>query len=598
MSWVLIELVLRSLRGRVRRWLRLLRTPRYLVAFVVGVAYFGWIIVRPWLMSASNPVGSGALAALLPQLQGLVALTLALAATLTWLLLPGRPALRLSAAELEILMPAPLPRRQIIAYALLKEQPALLFGAFLVAVGRPVLLPGAWALLTLASLHVKVCALTKARLKEQPATRAWVVRAVVLAGLMAYWLVLLGAVRQAWWLDAAHLGRTAAPVGLLPGVARAFTTTGPARVLLLPFLLVTAPLAAPAGAMLLAGWGACALLVGLHVFWVVHTQVRFEEATLARARRRAASRDPRQRRTRLTPAARCRVPFTLVPRGRPETAVFWKSLVQVVRWPLGRVAAGLGLVIVAAGLAVTWAHDGTVVLAVTMPVVAILAMLALFAPLSVRADLRLDLTRLELVRTWPVAAGRLVLADVLVPAGVGWMAAAAAAGVMTAVDLALRLVPGGASAELAHGLIPIQLLPALGVHEAVAVPLAALAGFIVLAALVTLHAAAVNLAVVLLPGWIPLGHDRPRGPAAFGQSLVAGVGMMLVLLLGLTPAALAVGAVATVQALVGLPFVAWELPLLALVVALPLLAEAAFAVWLAGLRLGRIDPAAELLNAM
>ncbi len=597
MSPVLLELVLRSLVGRVRRWLRLLRTPRYLVAFVVGVVYFGWMIVRPWLMGATGPPG-GALAQLLPQLQGLLALALALAATLTWLLLPGRAALHLSSAELEILAPAPLPRRDIIAYALLKEQPAILFGAVLVGLGRPALLPWAWAVLTLASLHVKVCALTKARLRERPTARAWVVRLLVLAGLVAYWAALIGGVRHAWWLNvAATTGGGAAPVGLLPAVARAFTAPGVGRLLLLPFLLITAPLAAPAGGMLLAGWAALLVLLGLHMVWVVHTQVRFEEATLERARRRAASRDPRARHTRITPAGRRLVPFRLLPEGRAATAVLWKSLVQVARWPLGRVVAGVATLVVGAGAAAAVIPQAEVVLAVLVPMAAVLAMLALFAPLSLRADLRLDLTRLELVRTWPVPAWQVVLADLLVPALVGWIAAAAAAGVVTAADAALRLSGGGPSRELTHGLIPVQLLPLPGVPEAAVVPLAALAGLIVLAALVALHAAAVNLAVVLLPGWIPLGHERPRGPAAFGQSVIAGGGMMLVLLVGLLPAGLLVGVVVAGQAFAGLVLPVWELPLLGLIAALPLLAEAGGAVWLAGWRLARLDPTADLLDA-
>ena len=44
MSTVLLRILLLSIRGRFVRWIRMLRQPKYLVGFVVGVAYVGfWI---------------------------------------------------------------------------------------------------------------------------------------------------------------------------------------------------------------------------------------------------------------------------------------------------------------------------------------------------------------------------------------------------------------------------------------------------------------------------------------------------------------------------------------------------------------------------
>ena len=43
MTPALLELLLRSLRGRFRRWFRLLRQPKYSIGFALGLLYFVWI---------------------------------------------------------------------------------------------------------------------------------------------------------------------------------------------------------------------------------------------------------------------------------------------------------------------------------------------------------------------------------------------------------------------------------------------------------------------------------------------------------------------------------------------------------------------------
>ena len=46
MSLALLELLLLSVRGRFVRWFRLLRKPKYLIGFVIGVGYVGFFLLR------------------------------------------------------------------------------------------------------------------------------------------------------------------------------------------------------------------------------------------------------------------------------------------------------------------------------------------------------------------------------------------------------------------------------------------------------------------------------------------------------------------------------------------------------------------------
>ena len=46
MSLALLELLVRSIRGRFVRRFRLLRQPKYLIGFVIGVGYVGFFLLR------------------------------------------------------------------------------------------------------------------------------------------------------------------------------------------------------------------------------------------------------------------------------------------------------------------------------------------------------------------------------------------------------------------------------------------------------------------------------------------------------------------------------------------------------------------------
>lgn len=127
-----------SLFNLVRQRLRRLRQPRYLIGAIVGVAYLymaffshDWShdvrsdasAVERWTM---DPAWHG----LLVDVTGAVLLMVALMA---WLLPSKRAALRFTEAEVAFLFPAPLTRRALIHYRLLRMQFGILLTALLMS---------------------------------------------------------------------------------------------------------------------------------------------------------------------------------------------------------------------------------------------------------------------------------------------------------------------------------------------------------------------------------------------------------------------------------------------------------------------------------
>jgi ABC-2 type transport system permease protein len=661
----LLELLWRSSRGGLVRRARRLRQPRYLIAFLASAAYFGFLVLPGflrWTRQAGGPSGLGDGGAYGPagiaggasgdaaQLVLLwMALLLALGMTLLWALASSKPALGLSEADANLLLPAPLPRRKIIELAIWKQQAGLLSGALVVTLVRGYGTPAtrlarlltSWALLTLISLHGKGVSLWKARLRELAPAAARRRAGIAIALAAAYWL----AVGLA--LNAALAGPGA---GAPPGAAAARAATAVASAaspasaglaavrdalhrlaasppplltaLLAPFRWLAAAAlgvgwrmggAPPAGALsggglagggprsgggpggLLAALFLAALLVA-HYEWVVRSRGRFEDAVLERARRQL---DRRRRRPALPPPAsraRRREPFPLAPAGPPEIAIYWKNLLIPGRRPLARRA----WLIVLAGVA-AWAvgaasgSPAAYLAAAAGSGLMLMVTVPLFAGLNLRHDLRMDLLHVELLRSWPVPGWRLVAAELLAPAttALSWTLGgyAVLVGAVLAAGARLHAVSQalGWSGPGA---------PAGGAGGGMVGAIVALATALLIAGIpISLLSSAVqNLAALMFPGWIALGPERRSGSGLTGQRLLIFLGQMVALLVGLLPAALLVAAALLAGGWLGIPQRPWQAPFLALLASLPLLAEVAVLVRAGGAFWDRLDPAQELLS--
>jgi ABC-2 type transport system permease protein len=553
-----------SLKNRVLRRLRRLREPRYVAGLVVGVLYLYWVVFRNQMRSGRSR-GNGvaaiaAFASFAPDIVAGAALALWALAVVAWLWPFGARTWVFSGAEVQFLFAAPVTRRALLTYKLLRSQLGLLFGVAIAALlsgaaraaaaGRWSLVLGGWLLFAAIHLHVLGANLTKGSFRARPSRVSW------LAASSAVVMILLsGAVLGTCAVHAAAF--SSRPFGeALRGVVAA-SRTGIAAAALWPFAAVIAPMFAAGPAAFARALVPALAVVGANYWWVLTSDAQLEQAAAAAEQRRAAGRHGLP-----APVVRA-APFTLGPIGRLETAVFWKNTIQFGRYVsvavLVRVLIPIVLLAVVIGLN---RRGGSFA-----PLVLMLALFTtLIGPYAVRNDLRTDLPRLPVLKTWPISGRELLVGELLAPTFV----LSVVAWFLLAVAFALwpSWMAGPADA--------------LG-RTAVAIACAVLAPMLIAGQLIIQ-----NAAVVLFPAWIVTGGARARGIEAMGQNMLMMAGTLLSLAIGVLPAAAVAGGLgALLYALVGWPGV---LPA-AIVFAGVLLAEAVLVLTWLGRVLERTDPA-------
>jgi hypothetical protein len=508
-------LAAQSARNRLVRQLRRLRTPRYALALLLGLGYL-------WAIGVHQRPGSAGLAVTPELLELLAAAGVTGVLLWTWVFGADRQALAFSRAEVTWLFPAPVTRRELIQYKLLRGQFVILFNVvlwtFLLSGGstgtRPWWRAGAiWVLLTTLTLHRLGVALLRRSLLEhgKAALRARVVTLTLVAVVLVVAVVDAGlavpAIRGVWerglWeflLAAREAADRPVPAALLL----------PGRLLARPMLAQT-----------WAEWGRAMLpaagMLILHYVWVVRSDAAFEEsaAAAALARHRAGRRTGRAPRFTARPIPR------LAPAGWPAGALLWKNLAAVARTGRVRVAL-LGFAAAAIAIVLLWLGGSRTMLEVVGWLAAMWAgILLILGPQWVRNDLRTDLSRLALLRSYPLRGKTVVGAETTGS---------------TAVLTALQL-----------GLVGIAYLAFWGggVEEpSPELRTAALAGAVVFLPPINFLAMLIqNGAALLLPAWVRLGPDRPIGVEALGHNMLVMVGFGAILALLLLAPSIVGGAV-------------------------------------------------------
>ena len=520
-----LYIIVCSFRNRARVRLQRLRQPRYFVGAIAGAAYLYFSFFARFRASRSSvarrsgrpprvPASMAAPLAVAPALGGLALL---MAAAGSWLFPMDSSLLEFSEAEQQFLFPAPVSRRQLLVYRILRSQLGMLFGSAMIGVFSPQgigvsrlrISSAAWIILVTARIYFTGVTLARARLGASGGRTRHVAWLPVSALALALALV-AGAVGDQW--------RHAPPADPLAGlilIGRA-ADSPPVSLVLMPFKAIVKPLFAEwPGAYLVAIAWALVVLAAVAT-WVLLSDEAFQEAVSDAAERRT------QQPVRSgEPIYKVRsTGWVLPPTGRPETAFAWKAAMQTLRMVDKRsllrgviILACLTIVAALMGRANGLASLlGAFSMAGTMFSV-------LLAPQIVRMDLRQDLQHLELLKTWPVKAsavvrGELVWPSLIITAGAWTMLAVAtflAGTMMENVDLGLRL---GGSAALAI-LTPAIILSQLTIH---------------------------NAAALIFPAWVPLGNQRPRGLDAMGQRLIMLGATWLLLALSLLPGAI-IGAI-------------------------------------------------------
>ncbi|AFE04749.1 putative ABC transporter permease [Corallococcus coralloides DSM 2259] len=559
----------RTWRNRVVRQVQRLKRPRYLLGALVGLAYLYSLVGRSVFVQ-----GTGRAVSPNARLFAEFSLEVSVLGTLVtaWVLGADRPALTFTQTEVQTFFAAPVTRKALLHYKLLRGLLSAMLAALAATlfVGRftsprPVLffLGAALAMGTLY-LHGTAASFVRAWLVSQGRWGSAVRWAVVAVVMVAGMGTLLSTLRD--YPLPENLSR---PFAVREWLREVLDAPGP-RAVLWPGRALVAPAMARSWEGFLRYLPASLALLVAHYAWVLAVEVPFEDSAVAGAEARTRRREQRAARSGSIRVGR--VPFVLKARGRPEVALLWKNLIARRRMGSGLVmllSFGVLGAVFALVMGDTRLFSNSREFLGPMALMVALAM-AVIGPSAFRTDLRMDLPKLELLRALPLTGWQVVGAELA--------ASALTLGVAQWVMLLLALVLGvGAddvtlapwSTPVVLGLLPV--LPALG-----------LAGLFVQ-----------NAAVVLLPAWIPADSERARGVEALGQRLLTLVGTLVVTFLGLLPAAV-------VALLVGYPLFTvmgrWAVPLAGLAAAGALFAEVALGVAVLGRAFERLDVSEEQSN--
>ncbi len=344
-------------------------------------------------------------------------------------------------------------------------------------------------------------------------------------------------------------------------------SAGPALYLLFPFRLVVRPFLAADSATFLSALPPVLLIFVLHYLWVIHSDVAFEEASVDAsqklATRIAAVRTGNWQAARENRKGR-RAWFRLAPVGPLPVAMLWKNLIGVGQVFSPRLGIALMTIVVILGISfrnIGLSQDVSALIRILMAI--ILGYSLLLGPQILRLDFRHDLSRADVLKTFPARGWQIALGEILAPVVV-----------LAAFQWLLLLLGAGLSLYFPGQQTALML--AIGVGAAVLLP--------VLDAVLLIIP---NAGVLLFPSWIQIGKDSPRGIETTGQRLIYGLAQMLVLLVALAPAALAfAGVFFLLKAALG-PAIA--VPFASLAAALALAVEAGLGVLLLGKLFDRFD---------
>lgn len=522
MSGALLYLTARSFTNRLRAKASQLRNPRYALAFVLGAAFLWLIIGR----HDPTPPADRSLTARHRELA--LAILVSWAVAWTWLFGSSRVALVFSAAEAEFLFASPVARRSLINFKLFHAQGRVLWSTVIWAL---LLAPaglgaaagmhaaGLWVMLSTLQLHRVGASFFRAGVREQGATGVRR-RLPTLLILVALTVAVGGVVASAVpaLLDAFPRGGSALLAALDAAAARPV-----AHALLAPFrLLVRAGTAEEPHVWLRAMVPALAILLA-HYVWVIRSDAAFEESAAEAAFQRVSRLASHGGAAGPTAAGAgpSAPPFRLAPLGRPAVAVYWKNLTAVMRTArIRKVAVAFALGAAALGL-LSLQQSGPIPSAIG----ALCGTWAVFSialgPQWVRNDLRTDLLHLELLRSYPVSGAEILAAE-----------AAAAATVLTLVQLILIAL--AYCALLGDPTMPLSIRSR---------SIAVLAAAVVLPAVNYVGLLLLNGGALLFPAWVRIGPARASGVEGLGQNALSMVAYALALVVVLTPAVIAGGAV-------------------------------------------------------
>lgn len=495
-----VELALRTFRNRVVSRVRRLRDPRYLVGALFGLTYFGWIFFRN--RGAAMLFRAGPASALRVDVVAGAVLGIMLFA---WALPGDSGGLEFSEAEIAFLFPAPLRRRDLLLYKIIRQQPQVMMSVAvftLLGATRSKFI-GLWIAFSVMSIYMMLVALGRARLRLMGIN--FVVRLIAVLGVAAG-LVALGAyVSKGISL---HADRAT----LTNEIFAVFNHPPIPAILFLPRLFAGAVYPTSL-AMLAINCGGLLVLGAVFFFVADRLNVSFEEGSLVRAQKRHDRfQQMRERRSgHYVMFKRARAPFRLAPTGRPETAIVWKNTVATMRMSLAWLVVILIVFAVLIGYALYLHGEARNGVGITF--LMFTCMLPFAGPNIFANDLRLDLPRIEMLKSYPLSGESIVAAEIAAP---------------LVIIAALELLSIGC----AWG-----VLGAAGKMSGIAGAEFAIVALLLAVPVVALQLLIRNAIPVIFPAWASRAKEDPRGFVLTGQRLLLVMGNLVVLGFALIPAA-------------------------------------------------------------
>ncbi len=591
MFTALFYLQYHSFRNRLVSRFKRLKQPKYLFGAIAGGLYFYFYFFR-YVSSRGQLLGNFFSGANLPLVESFSALALFVIVLLAWLIPHERAALTFSEAEVAFLFPAPISRRGLIHFKLMRSQIRILFTTFFLTLmfrhsGHPLLLAtGWWLILSTLNLHFLGCSFARTMFLDRGISnrlRRLVVFLLAL-GLAGFVLVWAKHTLPEWNPSDQPESQSNLKVPLLVDTRnfiqymQLVLTSGPAVYLLYPFRALVGPYLAQNPAEFFHALAPALILFLLHYAWVVYSDVAFEEASVEAsqkmAARIAAVRSGNWQAAGNKKRKGKRPLFRLATVGPPPVALLWKNLISAGQSFTWRIWIIIVIMAVAmyAGLGSN-PHSPELFTGLAIAVGSILGWSLLIGPQMVRQDLRQDLPLADILKLYPMPGWQVVLGELLGPTvilvGIQWL--------LLLVATSFLLYARG----IADG--PLPLVIAGG--TAVMLPLLDLLVLLI-----------PNAAVLLFPSWIQTGREGPRGIEATGQRLILLLGQVIVFTVALIPVAVVFGGVFLVlRHLPGFPIaVPIIVPFASLAAAVVLAVEIGLGVLLLGRWFERFDISAEL----
>lgn len=503
-----------TLKNSFLQRLRRLREPRYLIGAIAGAAYFWFLFLRRSM--GARPANGKLIMltlAISPVVADCAAVVLLLLMITAWALPADSGGLEFSETEIAFLFPAPLRRRDILLYKIVRQQPQALFSALIMTVlgwWRNGLFVGVWSAISVLSIYFTLVSLGRARLR--------LMHVGFLARLAGVAAIVAGLV----WIAKSEIsainfkGLKTAPQ-VLNALSVPFHKPLIRTILFIPHLIASA--AIPPSYAMLAISVPVALALGVGFFYIAAAlNVSFEEASIGVSQKKAArqQRSRGQRSGTFVMFRRAPAPFKLHETGPVETAVVWKNLIALMRNSIAWVVVFAAVLAFMLAMAL-WSHETPVYTAVGSMLLFMSCFFPLMGPNIFSNDLRLDMPRLEVLKSYPISGERLIAAEIAAP--------------LLVISILEMLFATSASIMIGLGQVS-------KFTRFVATP-----QFIVLILLLTLPVCAVQLLIrnaipVLFPAWAMRAKDEPRGFVMMGQRLVTLAGNVLVLGVAMIPAAI------------------------------------------------------------